>query len=420
MKKSLNLFVSISFVVAAVVGCSSSSDSGGNGGSAGAGGTGGAGGEGGVGGDAGAGGIGGAGGAGGNDLAPKDFLSQWGFFDDIRNQVPAEGVIPFEVTSPLFTDYALKHRFVQLRHGGKLEYSGNERWQGPVGTVYIKTFAYPIDMTDPEAGEQLIETRLVVHESENDGWKVWVYVYNEDMDDAELTLGGALVSVSWIDENGDPREVPEYAVPSNGACRKCHGTAGSTRSLGPSTGMLNRDNDYGEGLKNQIDHLNALGMLNNAPPPESEENPRVTFKNAVPYNASCDPDDWECLHEAARSYLDSNCSHCHAPDGEVADKNFFVDYTSMDPEADAETVRSWGVCKIPTSAGNGTTCDQRFDIWPGDPDKSLMLCRMESLTAGEMMAPLGRSTVHAEGVEVIRDWIATMDTSDQRFAPCVF
>jgi uncharacterized repeat protein (TIGR03806 family) len=354
---------------------------------------------------------------GGIDLGPKDLLSEWDLFDDIRNQVPAEDVIPFEVTSPLFTDYALKHRFVTLRHvthSGKIEYSDNERWQSPAGTIYVKTFAYPVDMRDPEAGEQLIETRLLVHEE--DGWKVWVYVYNEDMTDAELVLGGLTVSVSWIDESGETQTVPDYGVPSNGACRKCHGTTPDTRTLGPSTGMLNRVNDYGEGLVNQIDHLASLGLLNNAPPPEDESNPRITYVDGVEHNASCDPDDWSCLHEAARSWLDSNCSHCHAPDGEVADKLLFLDWASLDPEAQDTT--SWGICKVPTSASNGVNCDQRFDIFPGDPDRSLLLCRVESVDAGEMMAPLGRSTVHVQGAKVLRDWIAKMDTSDPRFAPC--
>jgi hypothetical protein len=122
------------------------------------------------------------------------------------------------------------------------------------------------------------------------------------------------------------------------------------------------------------------------------------------------------MHTAARSYLDSNCSHCHAPDGEVADKLLFVDWGSMDPETGNTT--NWGVCKKPTSAGNGVECFQTYDIFPGNPEESLLLCRIESVTAGEMMAPLGRSTVHVQGADVIRDWIATMDTEDPRFLPC--
>lgn len=427
MKSTLNLVaVSRSVLLAglagslllfAAVGCESSSGTNGTGGSGGSGGAGGEGGSAGMGGTAGGGGEGGSGGG----FAPgmKDLLSEWGLFEDIRLQVPEDGVIPFEVTSALFTDDAIKHRWVTLREGGQIEYSQNERWQSPVGTIYVKTFAYPpkdLSVPDPDTREQLIETRLMVHE--DSGWKVWVYVYNEDMTDAVLVLGGFTLSVSWTDELGDMYGIQNYGVPSNGACRKCHGSTPDTRTLGPSTGMFNRDNDYESGPANQIDQLNSLGMLNNAPPPEDEDNPRITYVDPVPYNEACDPDDWECTHEAARSWLDSNCSHCHAPDGEVADKLLFVDWGSMDAETGNTT--NWGVCKIPTSAGNGVECTQRYDIFPGDPDESLMLCRIESVTAGEMMAPLGRSTVHVQGADVIRDWIATMDTDDPRFAPCEF
>ena len=414
-------------LLAAAVGCESSSGTGGGGGSGGSAGAGGEGGSGGTGGTAGVGGAGGEGGVGGmggeggsgGGFAPgaKDLLSEWGLFDDIRLQMPADGVIPFEVTSQLFTDDALKHRWVTLREGGKIEYSQNERWQSPVGTIYVKTFAYPpkdLSVPDPDTREQLVETRLVVHEES--GWKVWVYVYNEDMTDADLTLGGLVVAVSWTDEDGNMFGIDDYGVPSNGACRKCHGTTPDTRTLGPSTGMLNMDNDYGDGPENQIDHFNDIGILNNAPPPVGDGAPRITYVDPVEYNADCADGDWDCMHTAARSYLDSNCSHCHAPDGEVADKLLFLDWASMDPATGNTT--NWGVCKKPTSAGNGVDCFQVHDIFPGDPEESLLLCRIESVTAGERMAPLGRSTVHVQAADVIRDWIATMDTDDPRFAPC--
>ena len=183
MKTTLNLLFSFLLLLAAV-GCDSSSS--GTAGTGGSGGIGGAGGEGGAAGAAGAAGTGGTAGGGGEGgagggFAPgsKDLLSEWDVFDDIRLQVPAEGVIPFEVTSPLFTDDSIKHRWVVLRAGGKIEYSQNERWQSPVGTIYVKTFAYPpkdLSVPDPDTREQLIETRLLVHE--DSGWKVWVYVYN--------------------------------------------------------------------------------------------------------------------------------------------------------------------------------------------------------------------------------------------------
>lgn len=419
MKNQLNLLFSFLLLLAAV-GCdSSSSGTAGTGGSGGTAGSGGAGGEGGSAGSGGTAGGGGEGGAGGS-TGEKDLLSEWGLFKDIRLQVPEDGVIPFEVTSPLFTDDAIKHRWVTLREGGKIEYSQNERWQSPVGTIYVKTFAYPpkdLSVPEPDTREQLVETRLLVHEA--DGWKVWAYVYNEDMTDAVLTKSGLTLSVSWTDELGGMYGIQNYSVPSNSQCGKCHNDKDSvTRTLGPSTGMLNTDNTYDDGPSNQIDQLGFLGMLNNAPPPEDEDNPRITYVDPVSYNETCADDDWECTHTAARSWLDSNCSHCHAPDGPVWDKALFLDWAALDP--DSEDTTSWGVCKIPTSAGNGVDCTQRYDIYPGDPDNSIMVCRIRSVIAGEMMPELGRSTVHIDGANVIADWIANMDTSDPRFLPCDF
>jgi hypothetical protein len=52
--------------------------------------------------------------------------------------------------------------------------------------------------------------------------------------------------------------------------------------------------------------------------------------------------------------------------------------------------------------------DAMVDIVPGDPDNSILLCRINSIVPGEMMAPLGRSLVDADGYEVIRRWIADL------------
>lgn len=454
MKTRLNLLFSISLLVVAV-GCDSgSTDAGGSGGNAGTGGVGGVGGEagtGGVGGEAGMGGaggeagMGGEGGTGGNVASTchssvPPLLSDWDLFSDIRNQVPAEGVIPFDVTSPLFTDDALKFRFVTLTKGGQIEYfNDTERWQSPVGTIYVKTFAYPPNMQDPDTDglDQLIETRLLVHVTAEDDrlscggaetcWQLHVYVYEDEMTNAVCKSGGVTVSVTYTDpvkkecsNDQSPCEtdedcggatcdniqetVPDYGVPSNGACRRCHGT--DTRTLGPSTGMLNRGNDYqGADIANQVDQLFELGMLTPEPPPEGL---RTTFVDPVLYTEACQTP--ACLHEAARSYLDTNCAHCHAPDGEADGTGIYLDYASMDPTNPSdEDFKKWGVCKVPTSAGGVRNCDGATDdIVPGEPENSIMLCRIDSVTPGEMMAPLGRSTIDDDGYDILHDWITIL------------
>jgi uncharacterized repeat protein (TIGR03806 family) len=383
---SLSLFLSLLLLA---VGCGNeSSGMAGTGGDAGAGGTAGDGGAGGVAGNGGTGGMGGSSG-------PPDKLSEWGLFKSIPDQIPEDGVIPFDVTSALFTDDAAKFRFVRLPEGEQIHYSDTERWTNPPGTIYVKTFAYPEDARMPEPVYQLIETRLIVFGE--DKVDTWTYIYPEgDNSDADRINWGPVLDVSWVNLEGQTISL-NYEVPNVPQCKDCHGIA-QTRSLGPSSGMLNRDNDYGGdvGEVNQIDYMDSLGMFDSDPPPDPDD--RTTYVTAPAVDATAD------LHDRVRSYFDSNCSHCHAPDGEISDKGLYLDYQSMDPDA-GTSFFTWGVCKPQSSGGDGLDCDQPRDIEPGEPGSSFLLCRMKSIAAGERMAPLGRTTVHGDGVELIREWI---------------
>ena len=77
---------------------------------------------------------------------PAERLSQYGLFQgEIAALVPAEGVIPYDLNSPLFTDYALKYRVVKLPAGAHATYRSGDAFDFPVGTVIAKTFAIPRD-----------------------------------------------------------------------------------------------------------------------------------------------------------------------------------------------------------------------------------------------------------------------------------
>ena len=66
-----------------------------------------------------------------------------------------------------------------------------------------------------------------------------------------------------------------------------------------------------------------------------------------------------------------------------------------------------GVCKPPVAAGGGAG-DRLYSIVPGEPEQSILLYRMQSNKPDEMMPELGRSMIHAEGIELISSWIATL------------
>ena len=66
------------------------------------------------------------------------------------------------------------------------------------------------------------------------------------------------------------------------------------------------------------------------------------------------------------------------------------------------------MCKPPVAAGGGPA-----GIWcsivPGQAEDSILSFRLATNDPGMMMPELGRSLVHQEGLEIINQWINSMD-----------
>ncbi len=63
--------------------------------------------------------------------------------------------------------------------------------------------------------------------------------------------------------------------------------------------------------------------------------------------------------------------------------------------------------KTPIAAGKGSG-RLPYDIVPRQPEKSILIYRMQSTDPGQMMPEPGRTVVHREGLELIREWIRQM------------
>jgi uncharacterized repeat protein (TIGR03806 family) len=195
--------------------------------------------------------------------APRMALSEYGFFvGDIAEQLPAPGVMPYALNTPLFTDYALKLRFVRLPEGATVPFNPDEVLDFPVGTAIIKTFYYPIDARKPEKGRRLLETRLLLHEEA--GWKALPYHWNEAQTDAYLEVAGDMQPVKWVDAQGKKQKV-DYVMPNLNQCKGCHSLGGEMTPIGPSARQLNGDLAYGAATANQLAHWQAEGMLTGLP-----------------------------------------------------------------------------------------------------------------------------------------------------------
>jgi uncharacterized repeat protein (TIGR03806 family) len=317
--------------------------------------------------------------------APPKLLSEFGFFDDLAGQKPAPGVTPFVLATPLFSDAALKYRFLYLPRGTTAAYHDTEAFDFPVGTALIKTFAFPADYRVPTENIRLIETRVMIrHES---GWQAQAYLWNAEQTEATLKIAGARVDISTVTAAGEPLAFT-YSVPNKNQCKGCHAFNGEIVPLGPKARNLNAAFPYPEGEENQLAYWVRLGLLAGAPDPATAP--------AVP--------DWRDaaapLDDRARAWLDVNCAHCHRREGPASNSGLFLTRGETDPVA-------IGIGKRPVAAGKGSG-GRSFDIVPGDPDASILLYRVESVEPGVMMPELGRHLADPDAVALLREWIAAM------------
>ena len=70
-------------------------------------------------------------------------LSAWGVINVSQGELQlGEGVLPYALNTPLFTDYAHKLRTIWMPEG-TAQYREDDILDFPVGTVISKTFYYP-------------------------------------------------------------------------------------------------------------------------------------------------------------------------------------------------------------------------------------------------------------------------------------
>lgn len=342
--------------------------------------------------------------------APPPRLSDWGVvLADGKMFELAERVVPYDLNTPLFTDYALKLRTVWMPPGESARYTTTGALDFPVGTIISKTFHY--EKSDHwEAGNLavtradretvlnsngaldlddyvLIETRLLVHYE--DGWQALPYVWNEEQTEATLEIAGEFRQVGLV--SGTDVQNIVYIVPDTNQCGGCHVTDHSAKELlpiGPRAWQLNRTYSWWGNDATQLENWSAQGLL-------------TGFDGDAPAGVRwSDPGD-ATLEQRARAYLDANCAHCHNPAGAA-------DTSALHLNLDAPVDRLYGICKTPVAVGRGSG-DRPFDIYPGRPEESILLYRMQHTDPAIAMPELGRSAIHAEGVQVVSDWIASLN-----------
>ena len=308
-------------------------------------------------------------------------LSQTGLFSDLATLTPAQGMIPYEVNMPLWSSGLSKKRWVMIPNDGvpnspaeQITYSENHAWQLPVGTVFVKHFARP------DTGAPL-ETRLFVRG--NDGWGGVTYKWRAGGNEADLIEDG-LVEPLTLDG-----QTFNYLYPSRNQCWQCH-QAGTGPVLGFRTRQLNRSVTYPGGVTaNQIESFSAAGFI-----PRNLK--AADLASVITSGDVRDPDLSD--EKYVRSYLDSNCSHCHQPDGSA---RAFFDARLITPLANQSLVCG------PLIDGLGLPAPAV--IKPGSLDNSVLFQRISSHSSSVMMPPIARGPVDYASVSRVANWILSMN-----------
>ncbi len=321
--------------------------------------------------------------AGRNVFERKQKLSEYDFFaGKLSDLQPVATVVPYDINSVLFSNYAEKLRFIKLPDGDKVKYTEEGPLSFPKGTIIIKNFYYENDFRKPGQGRRILETRLLVHEEK--GWTAYPYVWNDEQTEAFYDVAGDIKNVSYINASGKRINI-DYIIPNKNQCKGCHIRGDKMQPIGPTAMQLNREYTYATGKQNQLSYWQQHGLLNGLP-----------ALNSIDKFPGID-DESQSLDARARAYLDVNCGTCHHPQGPANTSGLFLHY---DQDASVEL----GIMKSPVAAGRGAGKNS-FDIVPGKPHKSILSFRMQTNDPGIAMPELGREQIHKEGVKLIKEWI---------------
>lgn len=318
---------------------------------------------------------------------PYQTLSEYNFFEgDMKNLSPVYGVLPYELITSLFTDYALKKRFIWMPADQKANYvSDGDIFNFPVGTVIIKNFYYNNML--PDNTTKILETRLMIKMPSE--WIFAEYIWNDEQTEAYYDMEGRNIPIQWI-QNGEQMSV-NYRVPSQAECMMCHKTFGDAVPIGPKPQNINSIFNYADGAENQMQKWEDMGYLDSNYPSD--------IATTVKWNDPSIP-----LELRMRSYFDSNCAHCHTSGGHCDYRPIRLAYNeSSDPA-------NMGVCVVP---------DEDITFWvegdpthivvPGDVEKSVLYHRMNTTEDAIKMPLIGRKLIHTEAVDLVTEWINSLN-----------
>jgi uncharacterized repeat protein (TIGR03806 family) len=315
---------------------------------------------------------------------PPTTLSATGVFSSLATLAPSSGIVPYTPNTPLWSDAAVKNRWIALPNTARIGFAATGEWTFPGGTVFIKHFELGTDDANPSARKRL-ETRLLVLDNTGANGYGITYKWRADNSDADLVQAAGLDENVTIANAGGGTRVQTWHYPSQTECLQCH-TVNSGFVLGAKTRQLNGTITYpASGVAdNQLRTWNHLGMFTT----DIGEGAIAGMSRMVAVNDSA-----ATLENRVKSYLDANCGQCHRPGG----------IAGWDARYDTAMTAQGIIGATPIHGDLGVTGAKI--VAPGDTASSVLRLRMASLATGTKMPPLARNLVDAGALGVVDQWI---------------
>jgi uncharacterized repeat protein (TIGR03806 family) len=280
------------------------------------------------------------------------------FKGNLSDLTPTDVVAVYDLQTPLFTDFALKKRFISIPKGETMIYNDEGFPEFPNNTILAKTFYYYIDERNPSLGKKIIETRVLIKKAGI--WEIGNYVWNEDQTDAIRDEAEHTILISWINNNGDSNTF-NYVIPDYQSCVMCHNISGVRVPIGPKIRNMN--------VGNKLQEFIDMGILSGISDVSTIE--KLPNWKDVTYSQE----------ERSRAYLDVNCAHCHQPNGYYS-QNFNNDF-----EFRYET---------------------RFSDTHILEKRDAIITRMHSNIQGYKMPYIGTTLTNIEAVNLIEDYLNSL------------
>lgn len=325
---------------------------------------------------------GGAGGNGGTaEYAKPTKLSQTGLYADVSNGTLAPGVLEYRPKYELWSDSAVKRRWVYLPPCSKIDTTGTapgtERsapmdfWRYPVGTKLWKEFSRDGVRVETRLIEKYVE---YVNGSPRERWFMSAFVWNEALSDADVTVDGVQ------NARGTMHDVPSQTV-----CADCHDNM-YDRVLGFSAIQLSHTLP---GVK--LSDLVTSNQLTAAPAA-----PIVLPGTEAQQNVL--------------GYLHANCGHCHNENSQHSALNMVL-WLSTGSLGSLEATPTVATTRNQPAQGPEQP-DDDLRIVPGQPAQSELFQRLTIPFGDDLHMPrVGTEMLDQPAITAIEAFITSLPSA---------